>query len=286
MTGYGKASGNAGNKVFTVEVRSLNSRQLDATVKLPFRYKDKELEVRNLVSSKLERGKIDVFINYESDTEKSYSINKAAVTAYYNDLQEVYHSLGKEMNDNILGSIIRLPDALQSEKEENDEEEWKQVQKIIEQAIHACIDFRTTEGATLENELTSRIDIIGGLLLEVDGYEKERIETVKERIQRSLNEMQLKENFDQNRFEQELIYYMEKLDVTEEKLRLKTHCEYFIETMQNEKSQGRKLGFITQEIGREINTLGSKCNHAAIQKLVVQMKDELEKIKEQSLNVL
>ena len=286
MTGFGKATKTITNKAFTVEIRSVNSKQLDLNLRMPSMYREKEIELRNAVAEKLVRGKTDLSIYFESNgEEKSVQINQELAKIYFADLLQLAKSVGRE-NEPLIPSLLRMPDIMKSEKNELDENEWKEILALIDDAIVQYNVFRSQEGKTLQAEFTARVQSILSLLQQVDPFEKERIETIKERIQKNLADAAGKENIDQNRFEQELIYYLEKFDVTEEKVRLKTHCDYFLSTIKDEQDQGRKLNFISQEMGREINTLGSKANHSEIQKLVVQMKDELEKIKEQLLNVL
>lgn len=287
MTGFGKAITEITGKKVTVEVRSLNSKGMDLSLRLPYIYKEKELELRNEVSKQLERGKVDLSVYTESTEEAlPVTINKTLAKTYYKELKSLAAELN-ESDQNLLSMIVKMPDVMKAERETItlDEAEWKQVKTTVDKAIEAFQKFRSDEGKTLTKEFESRISIISSLLLEVVTLDGLRIQNIKERIKTNLAEAIDKEKIDQNRFEQELIYYIEKLDVTEEKLRLKTHLDYFTNTMQ-EPASGRKLGFISQEIGREINTIGSKANDAGIQKLVVQMKDELEKIKEQLLNVL
>lgn len=285
MTGFGKANANYQNKKITVEVRSVNSKQLDASIRMPNVYKEKETELKSVLSEKAERGKIDVAIYYENlNDERNFSINKNIALNYYQELK----SLSNELNlkeESLLSIVMRLPEVVSSDKKELDEKEWGVIFQTFLQAVDGFNSFRDSEGGKLMIELENRVDSIINQLSKVDKYEKERLDNTKQRIEKALKELG-QENIDRNRFEQELIYYLEKLDITEEKQRLSAHCSYFLETMKNEINQGRKLGFITQEMGREINTLGSKSNHAEMQKLVVLMKDELEKIKEQVLNVL
>lgn len=287
MTGYGKAIANIGNKKFTVEMRSLNSKQLDLSVRMPSVYREKELQVRNELSKLTDRGKIEFSIYCETQGEdSSNTINKNIAIGYFNQIKELAAELQINLNDEVIHTVLRMPDVMKTERQELDETEWKEVWNIAKEAIAKFDNFRQAEGSTLQKEVSDRINVILDLLTQVEPFEFSRMETVRERISKSLADFVGNENVDKNRFEQELIYYMEKLDISEEKLRLKTHCDYFNETMDKEVNQGRKLGFITQEIGREINTLGSKSNQADMQKIVVRMKDELEKIKEQILNVL
>lgn len=287
MTGFGKAVLEIPGKKITVEVRSLNSKQLDLNLRMPYVYKEKELELRSDISKQIERGKVDLSVYTESTQEiLPVAINKTLVKTYYKELKSLSEELNEE-NQNLMALILKMPDVLKAEREvvELDEEEWNQVKLVVNKAIEAFQKFRSDEGKTLAIEFNSRIGIIYELLAEVMSNDAIRVETIRTRIKNNIAELVEKEKIDENRFEQELIYYIEKLDITEEKLRLKTHLDYFIKTMQ-EPGCGRKLGFISQEIGREINTIGSKANDATIQKMVVQMKDELEKIKEQMLNVL
>jgi uncharacterized protein (TIGR00255 family) len=283
MTGFGKAVLELPGKKITVEVRSLNSKQLDLNLRVPSLYREKEAELRSEISKTVERGKVDLGIYSESTGEASaVSVNMPLAKNYYNELRSLAKELD-EKNDHLLSIVVKMPDVFRNERQELDEKEWKGVMKTVSKALAAFNGFRSDEGKTLKKELLGRIDVITALLEEVKKLDEKRIPAVRERLQKSVDE--LKEKVDQNRFEQELIYYIEKFDITEEKVRLLTHCEYFRKTIE-EASSGRKLGFITQEIGREINTIGSKANDAGIQKLVVQMKDELEKVKEQLLNVL
>lgn len=287
MTGFGKATKEIPGKKITVEIRSLNSKQLDLNLRMPYLYKEKELELRTEIGKQLERGKVDISIYTESTEETTpTSLNKTLAKAYYNELKSLSQELN-ESNENLLSIAVKMPDVLKAEREtvELDEVEWKEVKDAVNKGIDAFQKFRDDEGKILQNELNNRISTIAQLLNEVLNLDAARVATIKNRIKNNLEEVIDINKIDQNRFEQELIYYIEKLDITEEKLRLKTHLDYFVETMK-EPAAGRKLGFISQEIGREINTIGSKANDAAIQKLVVQMKDELEKIKEQLLNVL
>ncbi len=286
MTGFGKATGEINQKKITVEIKSLNSKQADVTVRMPSFYKEKELEVRSYINKQLNRGKIEFNLYAELlGDQSSYQINNAVFKKYYTDLNEIAEELGAEKAD-IVSAITKLPDVLKTEREELDETEWNSINEIIQKAIASLDEFRIKEGKVLSDELSLRINNITQLLSEVDKFEEARLTTIRERIKNNLKDTVGEENINNDRFEQELIYYIEKFDVTEEKTRLSAHCQYFIETMNTQNSEGKKLGFISQEIGREINTLGSKANNADMQKLVVQMKDELEKIKEQTLNIL
>jgi uncharacterized protein (TIGR00255 family) len=287
MTGFGKNVTELPGKKITIEVRSLNSKSLDLNLRMPYIYKAKELELRADISKQIERGKVDITIFTESTQESlPVAINKTLAKTYYKELKDLSVELN-ENTTNLLALVLKMPEVMKAEREvaDLDEAEWKQVKKAVDKAIDAFQEFRSDEGKILKKEFKTRIGIIEKLLEDVIDSDAARIENVRKRIKNNIAELVEKEKIDENRFEQEIIYYIEKLDITEEKLRLKTHLDYFIKTMQ-EPSAGRKLGFISQEIGREINTIGSKANDAVVQKLVVQMKDELEKIKEQMLNVL
>lgn len=287
MTGFGKATGEINNKKITVEIKSLNSKQADVFVRMPSFYKEKELPLRSLISKSLQRGKIEFNLYSELLGEtSSLTLNKGLFTKYYNEFNSIATEVDPNHNSDIVAIVAKMPDLLKSERSELDENEWVGVFKIVEKALSEINNFRTVEGSSLEKELALRVSNISELLISVEQYEQERIETVKARIINHLKEVVDENKIDKDRFEQELIYYIEKYDVTEEKIRLTQHCTYFKETMNSTISEGKKLGFICQEMGREINTLGSKANHAELQKIVVQMKDELEKIKEQILNIL
>jgi uncharacterized protein (TIGR00255 family) len=281
MTGFGKASLQLPTKKITVEIKSLNSKGLDLNVRMPSAFREMELGLRNKIAQKLERGKVDFSLFVEvTGEETSSKINVPIVKAYINQMKEVVNGDETEL----LKMAVRMPDALKTEREEIDENDWKTIEGIIEQALDNIYSFRVSEGVSLEKEFLLRIGNIMSLMNETVALDSERIENVKNRLRLAIDE--LKVNVDENRFEQELIFYLEKMDITEEKVRLENHLNYFIETLAGTEANGRKLGFIGQEMGREINTMGSKSNHAQMQKLVVQMKDELEKIKEQVLNVL
>jgi uncharacterized protein (TIGR00255 family) len=284
MTGFGKATGTFHSKKISIEVRSLNSKSLDLNVRLTSHYRELEPSIRNLVAELLDRGKIDVNINLDSTGDtKNYTINKDLAKAYYQDLKEVNGMIGEHSQD-YLSMILRMPDIYINERDELTDEEKEWVMGLVKEACHNLNEFRRQEGIALEKEFTDRIEDIRSLLNEVPKYESERAETIRERIRKGLEELD-SGNHDDNRLEQEMIFYIEKLDISEEKMRLANHLDYYLETMRLPLS-GKKLGFISQEIGREINTLGSKSNHAEMQKLVVDMKDNLEKIKEQVLNTL
>ena len=290
MTGYGKAMAEIGDRKLSIEVKSLNSKQLDLALKLPSMFRDKEVEVRNLISQKLERGKVDMFISTEFTGEISgVSINLELAKKYHNELKVLQLELKEDCPEGLLSLIIKMPDVIQSAKDEPNENDWLLVRAGIENALALVEEFRSGEGKILGEDLRKRIESILQYVLEVEPFEQQRINDIREKMIRDFANYKADFNGsapDQNRFEQEMIYYLERLDITEEKIRLKKHSEFFLDTMDEVASQGKKLGFITQEIGREINTLGSKANQADIQKLVVQMKDELEKIKEQLMNIL
>ena len=282
MTGFGKATLQMPTKKITVEVKSLNSKGLDLSVRMPSTYREMELGLRNQIALKLERGKVDFSIFIESTAEQtSTKVNVPIVKAYIEQLRAVYANADET---ELMKMAVRMPDTMKTEREEIDENDWVQIQTVIEEALQNILNFRKDEGASLEKEFQLRIGNIRQYMNEALALDPERVQAIKDRLQTAISE--LKVNVDENRFEQELIYYLEKLDITEEKVRLTNHLDYFLETINGTEANGRKLGFITQEMGREINTMGSKSNHAQMQKLVVMMKDELEKIKEQVLNVL
>ena len=282
MTGFGKASLQLPTKKITVEIKSLNSKGLDLNTRMPSVYREMELGLRNLLSQKLERGKIDFSLFIEITGEETTSkINVPIVKGYINQMKAVIPNADET---ELMKMAVRMPDALKTERDEIDENEWKEIQTVVDEAIHNICQFRKDEGVALEKEFLHRIANIMTLMNNAVEYDVERVETVKTRLRTALDELQV--DVDENRFEQELIFYLEKYDITEEKVRLENHLNYFIETLAGTEANGRKLGFITQEMGREINTMGSKSNHSEMQKLVVMMKDELEKIKEQIANVL
>ncbi|WP_074720573.1 YicC/YloC family endoribonuclease [Flavobacterium frigoris] len=282
MTGFGKATIQLPTKKITVEVKSLNSKGLDLNVRMPSLYREMELGLRTQIASTLERGKVDFSIFIESTAEQTTTkVNVPIVKAYINQLKAVYADADET---ELMKMAVRMPDALKIERDEIDENDWAQIKIVIEESLNNIKTFRRDEGLSLEKEFQLRIGNIRQYMTEALALDPERVQAIKDRLQTAIDE--LKVNVDENRFEQELIYYLEKLDITEEKVRLTNHLDYFLETINGTEANGRKLGFITQEMGREINTMGSKSNHAQMQKLVVQMKDELEKIKEQVLNVL
>ena len=285
MTGYGKAELNLTNANFTIEVRSLNSKQIDANVKMSSIYRDKEIGLRKLLSEKLQRGKIELSIWREkSESNAKYILNTELIKEYFTQIEGVTNELNLNSKD-IMSSLLKMPEVLVKGEEKADDNEWDEIAKGVDTAIANILQFRTDEGKILEEDITARINKLATLLVEIAPFASSRIEKVKKSLSDKLAEIDTK-NIDENRFEQELIYYLEKQDITEEQVRLDAHLNYFIETMEADSPNGKKLGFIGQEIGREINTIGSKSSDAGMQKIVVQMKDELEKIKEQLLNIL
>ncbi|WET00357.1 DUF1732 domain-containing protein [Chryseobacterium arthrosphaerae] len=281
MTGFGRAEGVFEGKKITIDIKSLNSKSFDLNIKIPLRYKEKEFEIRKILNDRIIRGKVDCYVNLENLEESNdVKINKSLIDSYINELKNIA-SDGPDFE--YLKMAVRLPDAISSRPDELTDGEWEALAKIVNTAVDRFEEFRKTEGNILHEELNRNIENIEKYLGEVIPFEEERIVSVKERYQKALKEF---ENVDETRFYQEMAYFTEKLDISEEKVRLTQHLKYYKDVMDNESFNGKKLGFISQEIGREINTLGSKANHAAIQKLVVMMKDDLEKIKEQTLNVL
>ena len=286
MTGYGKAEGVIGNRKYSVEVRSLNSKQFDLNMRMPSVFREKEMGLRKLLRESVIRGKCDFFLSYEQDpSEAKHEINTKLVQAYITQLESLAEGSGLK-GENLLGMAIRMPDALQSPQEQLDDDVWSGLEKLIINALEAFNTFRETEGAATLEDFNNRIKIIRNESINLDPLLDERLARIKSRIKTNLSEAIDRSKIDENRFEQEVIFYIEKTDVSEERTRLTAHCNHFDEILADGIGQGKKLGFIAQEIGREINTLGSKANDADIQRLVVQMKDELEKIKEQVLNVL
>ena len=287
MTGYGKAIAETPQKKITIEIKSLNSKQLDLNTKLPWLYKEKEPEIRNIISQRLDRGKIDFSVYCDMlDDEVVTVINKSAVRNYYNQFKDIAAELKIDLDDQIFTAIMKLPDTLKTEKPEMSEEEWSIVKDQIIESITMLDLYRIEEGHSIMTDLNKCIGKILTLLETIGTFEAGRITKVREKLASLLEENLGPDKIDKNRFEQEIIFYLEKYDINEEKVRLKTHCDYFTETLNTPAPNGKILNFIAQEIGREINTIGLKANDASIQKLVVMMKDELEKIKEQTLNVL
>lgn len=287
MTGFGKTEFEVGTKKITLEIKSLNSKQLDINTRVPSMYREKDLEIRRLISEMLTRGKVDFAIYLDNlGTESTSRVNAAIIKDYFKQLKAIHKELGLEINETIMQSIMRLPETVKMVYDELDETEWLVVRENMIKTLEELNRFRDQEGEALKTDIVANIANILDLLNQVEPFETQRMENVKAKIKESLDALQLNGSLDKNRFEQELVYYMEKLDINEEKVRLANHCSYFTETMDEDEPSGRKLGFIAQEIGREINTLGSKANESNLQRIVVQMKDNLEKIKEQVLNVL
>lgn len=287
MTGYGKATVAFGDKKINVEIKSLNSKAMDLSTRIAPQYREKEMEIRNLITKTLERGKVDFSIWIEKDAaEAATPINTALVENYYLQIKSISEKCHIPLPEDWFSTLLRMPDVLTKvEIQELSDEEWNAAEKAIEEALSHLVDFRKQEGAALEKKFTEKVDNIERLLQSIEPFEKERVAKIRDRITDAL-EKTISVDYDKNRLEQELIYYIEKLDINEEKQRLSNHLKYFRETMAGGHGQGKKLGFIAQEMGREINTTGSKSNHAQMQNIVVQMKDELEQIKEQVLNVM
>ncbi len=287
MTGYGKAECLLGQDKYLVEIRSVNGKNADINLKTPLIPRDKEIEVRKYIAEQLGRGSIDLFVTVEhAEGAGAKQINGAILLSYYEQLQQAVEGTVLDFcePDTLLPAILRLPDVLETRSTEISEEDWKTLYAAIRQAVSALDAFRCKEGVSLRNDVIAQVDKIENYLPDVERYERERVPAIRERMEARMKELALQP--DANRLEQEMIFWLEKLDINEEKVRLRQHCRYFRETVESEPMPGRKLGFIAQEMGREINTLGSKANHAQIQQIVVKMKDELEKIKEQTLNIL
>jgi uncharacterized protein (TIGR00255 family) len=287
MTGFGKAECKLTDKKISIEIKTLNSKQFDNQTRLPNLYKQKEADIRALLLKKLERGKVEITLGIDkSESVENYTINKPLAKKYFNEITSLAGELELNNIDDILSTILKLPDVLKPEEQELDETEWDRILQSIEVAIDNCDDFRAMEGNRLESDFKERIGLILGFLENIKAFEEVRINKIKAKFRKDISDVAGNLKIDENRFEQEIIYYLEKIDITEEKVRLKNNCEYFLQAMAEDESNGKKLNFISQEIGREINTLGSKANDSDMQKLVVQMKDELEKIKEQLFNIL
>ena len=287
MTGFGKASAELNDKVINIEVRALNSKQLDLYTRLPNSYREKDFEIRNELSNRLKRGKIELTLtlNYK-EAEQPVQLNASVIKSYYKQLKEISLELGNNPGEHLMPVIMRLPEVFNTAKDHMEEKEWESIMKALDQAIAELDSFRSQEGNTLREDMLNRIAFIEDFLKKVDPFEKERAERLKGKLATNLQELFSPNEYDKNRLEQEMIFYIEKFDITEEKIRLQNHCTYFREVADEEEAVGKKLAFVAQEIGREINTIGSKANHSSIQRLVVLMKDELEKIKEQLMNVL
>lgn len=287
MTGFGRSELELGQKKITIEIRALNSKQLDIILKLPSVLKDKESDIRNEISKALIRGKVDVYISYDgNEEERGVAINKSIFKDYYNQILALSRDNNIPVSEDIINTILRLPDTLKMEKAIISDEEWGLISAGVIKAVQDVRQFRIQEGCCLKDDLLKRLTAIENLSEAIEPFEKNRIEKISSRIKENLEELVGWDKVDKNRFEQELIYFIEKFDINEEKVRLNNHCKYFRDTVENEDFAGRKLGFIAQELGREINTIGSKANDSTIQQMVVQMKDELEKIKEQINNIL
>jgi uncharacterized protein (TIGR00255 family) len=287
MTGYGKASCELEDKTITIEIKSLNSKQFDLYFRLPNGYRDKEMEMRNELMNRIKRGKVEVNLSLEfREGKQATRINANIVKKYYQQLKSITEELGLPPDEPLLQAILRMPESLNNDKEVIDSAESVKLMQTLHQALDELEKFRDNEGSALARDIADRIRLIESFLDQIEPFEKERSQFMRNKLESSLLEFIPKESLDKNRYEQELIYYLEKLDISEEKTRLRHHCNYFLEVMKEADQVGRKLGFVAQEIGREINTIGSKANHSGIQKLVVLMKDELEKIKEQLMNVL
>ena len=287
MTGFGKSEFEVNNKKFTIEIKSLNSKQIDINARVPALYREKEIEIRKTISDALTRGKVDFNIYVENlGEESSAKINEPILKNYFKHLKEISSELEVPVNEGTLHAAMRLPDTVKVEYEKLDEGEWKTILQHIKKALAELDSFRNQEGLALKADITSNVKKINEMLPEIEPFEKKRVEVIKTRIQENLESLKLNGSVDENRFEQELLFYLEKLDINEEKVRLANHCNYFEETVNLKIPVGKKLGFISQELGREINTIGSKANDSDIQRIVVQMKDHLERVKEQLLNVL
>jgi uncharacterized protein (TIGR00255 family) len=287
MTGFGRATCELPDKVVAIEIKTLNSKQLDLNLRLPSQFREKEMDLRNEVINRVKRGKIDITFNFEYKEERqAIQINEENVIRYYRQLKALSDKLEIANTDTLLQAVLRLPDAVSSEKEQPDTAEWEKLFSAFSCALDELEKFRAQEGQGLAKDILSRIRLIEDLLSRIEPFESERERLIRAKLSTSLLDLTAAENIDKNRFEQEMIYYLEKLDISEEKTRLKHHCHYFGEVMNEPDQVGRKLGFVAQEIGREINTIGSKANHSGMQKIVVMMKDELEKVKEQLMNIL
>ena len=287
MTGFGRTVLEKDGKVITVEIRTLNSKQLDLNTRIPLLFKNYENEIRSILAKELERAKADFTITVENrSTSSAVAINKELAKSYYQTLSELSHEMGNPLESDIFLHVLRMPDVISTPQEEVSEELWNSVRESILNACHQLNDFRISEGKVLEQDFVKRITLIRNMIDKVTPFEQNRIVKIREKFENSLKDLAPKVQYDPNRLEQEIFFYLEKLDVTEEKVRLRKHCDYFIETLNENQSNGKKLGFIVQECGREINTLGSKSNDFDIQQIVVRMKDELEKLKEQLANVL
>lgn len=287
MTGFGKAIFEISNKKFILELKALNSKQIDINVRVPSVYREKEIELRKELAEKLVRGKVDFTLYVENHGDESTNkINDAVFKEYFFQLKKISEELDVQTDQNLVQAVMRLPDVIKTEYETLEEEEWNKIMEYLNEAIDEINDFRLAEGKALKNDIESNVNHIINLLQQLAPFEEQRIESVKSRLNENLDKLNLNGNIDENRFEQELVFYLDKMDMNEEKVRLENHCNFFLETLESSESNGKKLSFISQEMGREINTLGSKAYDSDIQRIVVQMKDYLERIKEQLLNVL
>ncbi len=287
MTGYGKAECDLPGRKITIEIKSLNSKQLDISTRLPSFLRDREIDIRNEISHELERGKIECFVSAEIISEESaQKINKEIVKNYIKQLREINDELGLKNEDQLIQVAMRLPDSLKADREELESQEWDKILGSLRIAVTNVKTFRSREGSILEDDMKKRIHLVMDKLDKIKSYEEGRMLSIRNRLTQNLRDLKLEESYDSNRFEQELIYWIERLDITEEKVRLESHCNYFLEVIQSNESTGKKLNFISQEIGRELNTLGAKSGDSDMQRLIVEMKDELEKIKEQLNNIL
>ncbi|MBR1992433.1 MAG: YicC family protein [Bacteroidales bacterium] len=286
MTGFGKVAIHADAKNIVVEIRTLNSKQFDLSTRIASLFRDKENEIRALVAQKLQRGKIDFSLYVEKNENPAITINQELAKSYFNELTSLSKSLGNPVDSDIFLQVLRMPDVVSSPQEELPEELWKQVYQAISDCCDKVDGFRIQEGEVLAKDFVKRVKLIDSLIDEITPFEKNRVEVLRNKFISTFKDMQMKDKYDANRLEQEMIFYVEKLDITEEKVRLRKHCNYFLETMAEPESQGKKLGFIVQEMGREVNTTGSKASDFNIQQIVVRMKDEVEKLKEQLANIL
>ncbi|MBR0054235.1 MAG: YicC family protein [Bacteroidales bacterium] len=286
MTGFGKVAIHADAKNIVVEIRTLNSKQFDLSTRIASLFRDRENEIRALVAQKLQRGKIDFSLYVEKNERPAVTINHELAKSYFNELTSLSKSLGNQVDSDIFLQVLRMPDVVSSPQEELPEELWKQVYQAISDCCDKVDGFRIQEGEVLAKDFVKRVKLIDSLIDEITPFEKNRVEVLRNKFISTFKDMQMKDKYDANRLEQEMIFYVEKLDITEEKVRLRKHCNYFLETMAEPESQGKKLGFIVQEMGREVNTTGSKASDFNIQQIVVKMKDEVEKLKEQLANIL
>lgn len=287
MTGYGTATAELRDKTVCVEIKALNSKQLDIYTRLPGNYKEKDIDIRNELASQLKRGKIEctISIEYKEDTQ-AQKLNAPVIISYYKQLKEILRNIDDKQDEPLLASVMRLPEVINADKEQLNPSEWSEVEQAIKKAIDDVDAFRIQEGRALRDDMLHRISLIEKLYKQIEPFEKERMITLRNKLENGLNELFPANGYDKNRLEQEMVLYLERFDITEEKVRLQNHCNYFREVVDEDDAVGKKLTFVAQEVGREINTLGAKANHSDIQRIVVLMKDELEKIKEQLMNVL